>query len=414
MFQRVGAAAYRTDLTNIIQLCNIIGNPQKDLKCIHIAGTNGKGSVTHILASALQSGKKKVGVFVSPHYKDYRERIKVNGQLINKKFVTGFVEQYQEQFKNINASFFEITTAMAFAYFKHKQVDYAVIETGMGGRLDSTNIITPMLSVITNIGYDHQQFLGDTLEKIAGEKAGIIKPGVPVVIGETHYETRNVFIDKAEGTNSKIVFADLEYELVKHNRFKKGYNKFKIKKRGDRYPKAYLTDLEGSFQSKNIVTALAAFDVLKKQDPTIYDYQMETGLLEVKRITGFTGRWIVKTENPLTVFDSAHNADGIRMLNDELQQLKFTHLHFVYGTVSDKDISAVLSLLPVEATYYFCKADIPRGMNAAELKAQAEKFGLEGESYPSVKEAFDAAKRKATKKDMVLVAGSVFIVAELL
>lgn len=414
MFQRVGAAAYRTDLTNIIQLCNIVGNPQKDLKCIHIAGTNGKGSVTHILASALQAGKKKTGVFVSPHYKDYRERIKVNGQLISKKFVTGFVEQYQEQFKNINASFFEITTTMAFAYFKHKKVDYAVIETGMGGRLDSTNIITPLLSVITNIGYDHQQFLGDTLEKIASEKAGIIKPGVPVVIGETHYETRNVFIEKAEETNSDIVFADLEYELVKHLGVKNRLEKFKIKKRGDRAPRTYLTDLHGNYQSKNIVTALAAFDALKKQDPTMYDYQMESGLLVVKDKTSFTGRWIVKENKPLTVFDSAHNVDGIRILNDELQQEKFDQLHFVYGTVSDKDISAVLSLLPAEATYYFCKADIPRGMNAAELKAQAEKFGLEGESYPSVKEAFDAAKRKATKKDMVLVAGSVFVVAELL
>ncbi len=415
MFQRVGAAAYRSDLTNIVQLCNIIGNPQRDIKCIHVAGTNGKGSVTHILASILQEGKKDVGVFVSPHYKDYRERIKINGQLINKQFVSQFVEQYQEEFKRINASFFEITTAMAFAYFKHKKVDYAVIETGLGGRLDSTNIISPILSVITNIGYDHQQFLGNTLEKIAGEKSGIIKQGVPVVIGETHFATRNVFIDKAEQTNSKIAFADLEYDLVKHLRFKKNtFETFRIKKRESGIPVDYNTDLTGAYQAKNIITALSALDMLSHIGIVVPDYHKTLGLMWVRRSTGFAGRWMVLNKSPLTVLDSAHNVDGLRTLNEELEQLKFTHLHFVYGTVKDKDIRRALSLLPKHATYYFCKANLPRGLDAGELKQQAAEFNLHGEMYESVAAAFAAAKKQAQKPDMILVAGSVFVVAEVL
>lgn len=391
MFQRVGAAAYRSDLTNIIQLCDLLGNPERDLKCIHVAGTNGKGSVTHIIASIFQEQGYKVGVFVSPHYKDYRERIKINGKFVSKKFVTAFVEQHQKQFKKIDASFFEITTAMAFEYFKEKKVDFAVIETGMGGRLDSTNIITPLLSVITNISYDHLQFLGNTLEKIAGEKAGIIKKNIPVVIGETQKETKPVFVVKAKEMKSEIFFAD---KKITSRKFK--------------------TDLKGIYQHKNIPTALMAIDALKKSGVKVSDSAITKGLKHVAKNTSFIGRWMVVGEKPLIVFDSAHNEGGIRELKYEIENTKYETLHFVFGTVADKDISKVLSLLPKQAKYYFCKADIPRGLNAHELKQQANNFKLKGDVYSSVKQAFKTAKRNASKKDLVLVAGSVFVVAEVL
>ena len=391
MFQRVGAAAYRNDLTNIIQLCDLLGNPQEDLKCIHVAGTNGKGSVTHIIASVLQQQGYKVGVFVSPHYKDYRERIKINGKFISKKFVTAFVEKNQKQFKKIDASFFEITTSMAFEYFKKGRVDFAVIETGMGGRLDSTNIIMPLLSVITNISYDHQQFLGNTLQKIAAEKAGIIKKNIPVVIGETQKETKPVFVAKAKAMKSAIYFADKEI----------GEHKFK-------------TDLKGIYQLKNIPTALMAIDVLKKNGVKISNQAIAKGLKHVAKNTSFIGRWMVMGEKPLIVFDSAHNEGGVKELKQEIRNTKYETLHLVFGTVADKDISKVLSLLPKDAKYYFCKADIPRGLHAEELKQQAGKFKLTGDVYSSVKQAFKAAKQNASKKDLVLVAGSVFVVAELI
>jgi dihydrofolate synthase/folylpolyglutamate synthase len=389
MFQRLGAAAYRSDLTNIIKLCDILGNPQKDLKCIHIAGTNGKGSVTHIIASVLQQQGYKVGVFVSPHYKDYRERIKINGQYISKKFVTAFVEENKEKFKDIQASFFEISTAMAFEYFKQKLVDFAVIETGMGGRLDSTNIITPLLSVITNISFDHQQFLGNTLPLIATEKAGIIKPGIPVVIGETQKETQAVFSIKARATKSPIWFADKE---LKGLRFK--------------------TDLQGSYQQKNVPTALMAIEVLKQSGVKVSDKAITKGLKNVARNTAFIGRWMIMGKKPLLIFDSAHNQAGIKEVAKNLSKLSFNKMHFVYGTVADKDIAPVLKLLPKNATYYFCKANIPRGLNAGELKQQAAGFKLMGEAYPSVNKALKAALKAAGNKDLVLVSGSVFVVAE--
>lgn len=388
MFQRVGAAAYRANLDNIVKLSNILGNPQKELKCIHIAGTNGKGSVTHIIASILQEQGYKVGVFVSPHYKDYRERIKINGKLVSKKFVTKFVETNQNKFKKINASFFEISTAMAFEYFKEKKVDYAIIETGMGGRLDSTNIITPLLSVITNISFDHQQFLGNTLPLIAGEKAGIIKPGVPVVIGETQKETKPVFVKKAKECKSKIYFADAVGR------------------------KTYKSDLHGAYQQKNINTALMAIDVLEQAGIKVSDKAVAQGLKHVARNTNMIGRWMQMNKKPLVIFDSAHNEGGLRELKSGLAKTEYKHLHFVYGTVGDKDISNNLKLLPKNATYYFCKADIPRGLDAKELQAQAAKFGLKGKTYASVKKAYKAALKHAGKKDLVLVAGSVFVVAE--
>jgi dihydrofolate synthase/folylpolyglutamate synthase len=390
MYQRIGASAYRSDLTNIIELCKIIGNPQNNLRCIHVAGTNGKGSVTHIIASILQEQGYKVGVFVSPHYKDYRERIKINGKYISKKFVTRFVSKHIEEFKKINASFFEISTAMAFEYFSGRKVDYAIIETGMGGRLDSTNIIIPLLSVITNISYDHQQFLGNTLASIAGEKAGIIKPNIPIVIGETLRETKPVFVAKAKAVGARIYFTRKEEKQT------------------------LLTDLRGNFQRKNIATALRAMEVLKKTRVDISGSAIKKGLKHVMKNTAFIGRWMVMQKHPLIVFDSAHNEGGLRELKSEIQNLKYEKLHFVYGTVGDKDISQNLSALPKKADYYFCKADIPRGMDVNDLKKEAAKHGLKGECFPSVKKAYKAAKNKATKKDTVLVAGSVFVIAEVL
>ena len=391
MFQKVGASAYRNDLGNIVKLCNILGNPQKELKLIHVAGTNGKGSVTHVIASILQEQGYKTGVFVSPHYKDFRERIKINGKKVSKNFLTAFVQKNIKKFKKIDASFFEISTAMAFEYFKNQQVDYAVIETGMGGRLDSTNIIEPLLSVITNISFDHQQFLGNTLPLIAAEKAGIIKNKVPVIIGETNKETKPVFIKKAKEYSSPIYFADKE--IGQHN---------------------FMTDLRGEYQQKNITTSLMAIKVLRKTGVKISDKAIKNGLKNVAHNTSFIGRWTLRGKKPLTIFDSAHNEGGLRALKHEIDKTPFKKLHFVYGTVGDKDISKNLAVLPKNAHYYFCKADIPRALEAVELKRQAEKFSLQGDSYASVKKAFKAAKKAAGAKDMILVAGSIFVVAEVL
>lgn len=399
MFQRVGAAAYRADLHNITRLCEITRQPQKDLKCIHVAGTNGKGSVTHLLASILQEQGYKVGIFVSPHYKDYRERIKINGQFISKKFVAAFISEHFESFKNVNASFFEMTTVLAFAYFKKEQVDVAVIETGMGGRLDSTNIITPILSVITNISLDHQQFLGDTPAKIAVEKAGIIKTHIPVVIGESTTETKPVFLNRSKQMQSPVYFAG-------------------------RPPESYSSLLPGPYQKKNIATVLKAVEVLKKTGFKISESSVKKGIKNVVSNTAFIGRWMLIQKNPLVIFDSAHNEAGLNEVVKELRRLmkqrlpeanqrRKPQIHFVYGTVNDKDLSACLSLLPPKAVYYFCKADIPRGKDAGELMREAAEFQLKGRAYSSVKTAYQAAMKAAGKNDVVIVAGSIFVVAEL-
>lgn len=406
MFQRVGAAAYRADLGNITALSEILGHPERDTKFIHVAGTNGKGSVTHIIASILQAQGYKVGVFTSPHYRDYRERIKVNGQLITRPFITRFVNDNLEKFKAVNASFFEITTAMAFAYFKDKKVDYAIIEVGMGGRLDSTNIITPLLSVITNISFDHTQFLGDTLPLIAGEKAGIIKSKVPVVIGETHAETKEVFRSTADKKNAAITFADKKIRL----------SDFKTAATGSSFStggKVYKSDLTGDYQKKNITTALAAIQQLQAAGVKVSDSAIRSGLRQVKTSTYFIGRWMVMSKKPLVIFDSAHNEGGIKELTSQLRKLTYDHLHFVYGTVSDKDITHILSLLSKKATYYFCKPDIPRGKDAKQLQDEAKAQKLHGEVYPSVKKAYKAALAGAGKNDLIVVSGSIFVVAEL-
>jgi dihydrofolate synthase/folylpolyglutamate synthase len=407
MFQRVGAAAYRADLGNITALSEILGHPERDIKFIHIAGTNGKGSVTHIIASILQAQGYKVGVFTSPHYKDYRERIKINGQLITRPFITKFVSENKEKFVSVNASFFEITTAMAFQYFKEKKVDYALIEVGMGGRLDSTNIITPLLSVITNISFDHTQFLGNTLPLIAGEKAGIMKTNVPVVIGETHSETMGVFIKKATEIKASIVFADKEIRLANFKSNIKGIS-FTLDK------KAYSSDLSGDYQKKNITTALAAVRELQAQGVTISSSAISKGLKNIKSSTYFIGRWMVMSKKPQVIFDSAHNEGGIKELTAQLKKIPYKQLHFVYGTVGDKDITNILSLLPKKAIYYFCKPDIPRGKDINELDSEASAQRLKGTAFQSVSKAYKMALSQAGKDDFVLVSGSIFVVAEVL
>jgi len=407
MYQRQGAAAYKADLTNIIALCELLGNPQNELKYIHIAGTNGKGSVTHILASILQAQGLNVGVFSSPHYKDYRERIKINGRLISKKYVASFVAKYKDDFKTVNASFFEITNAMAFQYFKDKKVDIVVLETGMGGRLDSTNIVTPLLSIVTNISYDHQLFLGDTLPKIAIEKAGIIKPSIPVVIGETQDEIKQVFVQKAKQCKSEIVFAD---KVAKVTLLKNKLTKLTFLYNG----KKYKTDLAGAYQLKNISTALAGVEQLRKIKFDISDKTLKKGLRNVRKDTYFLGRFMVVNKKPLVIFDSAHNEAGLNVLLSQIASQQLNKIHFVYGTVSDKDLSKVFPLLPKDAAYYFCKPAIPRGKDALELSQEAEENGLYGEAYDSVKRAYKIALESASKDDIVIVSGSIFIVAEVI
>ena len=390
MYQRIGNAAYKTDLQNTISLCNILDNPQYKFKSIHIAGTNGKGSTSHIIASVLQEVGYKVGLYTSPHLKDFRERVKINGEMIPENEVIAFVENYKTQFEQINLSFFEWTVGLAFDYFANQEVDIAVIETGLGGRLDSTNVITPEVSVITNIGLDHTQFLGDTLPKIAVEKAGIIKPNVPVVIGETQTEIRNVFKDKAKDVKAPILFADREAKQKK-----------------------YECDLKGLYQQKNIQTAVIALKQLQNIGWNIAEQHITKGLKRVVKNTGLMGRWQVLQDNPLVICDTGHNEAGITYNMQQLEEMSYNKLHFVFGAVNDKSIANILQLLPKQASYYFCEANIPRALNVEDLYKQANDVGLKGVKIKNVKEALNKAKSMATNDDVIFVGGSTFVVAEL-
>ncbi len=419
MYQRIGAAAFKKDLSNTIALCGMLGNPHTKFKTIHVAGTNGKGSVSHIIAAMLQSCGYKTGLYISPHYRDFRERIKIKGRYITKPAVIGFVRKYQEEYMKIKPSFFEITVAMAFDYFAKQGADVAVIETGLGGRLDSTNVITPVLSVITNIGYDHMQFLGNTLQSIASEKAGIIKPEVPVVIGETDDETAPVFIQAAKERNSVIEFADRHVRAVLKSKEIKMFGRMTF----DLYENEKLvrenisTDLYGNFQLKNIATAWQAARMLNQLGFNMSESKMLSSFYAAKMLTRMKGRWDVrrwKEDGPLVVYDSAHNEHGLKVSLPELNELKCDTLHMVIGAVNDKDLTKVLPLFPAHAKYYFCKPDIPRGLDARELQKQAEAFGLIGEVYPSVKWAFyNGALNNAKKDDVIFVGGSTFVVAEM-
>ncbi|WP_289022884.1 folylpolyglutamate synthase/dihydrofolate synthase family protein [uncultured Salegentibacter sp.] len=390
MFQRVGAQAFKKDLSRTIKLDEYLGNPHKNFKSVHIAGTNGKGSTSHMLASILQEAGYKVGLYTSPHLKDFRERIKVDGKFIPKKNVVGFVEEHRDFLTENNLSFFEMTVGMAFDYFSKTKVDIAIIEVGLGGRLDSTNIITPEVSVITNIGLDHTAFLGDTIAEIAKEKAGIIKDNVPVIIGETQKETTRVFKEEALKHKSEIYFAqDLKLEN-------------------------YDTDLKGGYQNKNMNTAVAAIKALREKGWEIPEECLKNGLNSVKLHTSLQGRWDILREKPRVICDTAHNAEGLSLVFKQLKNEKFQHLHIVLGVVNDKDLEKILPLFPKAALYYFSKPAVPRGLDAEILQQKAADFGLEGSLFGSISEAYDAALDAALDQDLVFIGGSTFSVAEII
>ena len=413
MFSRIGAAAYKANLDNTIALCDAIGNPQNKFKSIHIAGTNGKGSTSHLLAAILQQAGYKTGLYTSPHLKDFRERIKVNGQMVSETFVIDFVEKTKVVSQKIQPSFFELTVAMAFEYFAKEEVDIAVIETGLGGRLDSTNIITPLLSVITNIGYDHTNLLGDTLEKIASEKAGIIKPGVPVVIGQYLPQTKEIFISKAKKENAPIYFAQDEYEVsqIKYSPTSLTCN---IKNIEQDITETFECELNGLYQTKNLQTVLCAVGILMQQGFTISNQAEKYAIKHVKMLTALAGRWDVIAQQPTIILDVAHNEDGVRQLLEQLKLVKSasSQLHIVMGMVKDKDVNKVLSLLPQDAMYYFSNAHTERAMPHLQLKEKAAALHLVGNSFDNVNTAIQAAKYAATKNDTIIVCGSVFLIAE--
>ena len=413
MFSRVGAIAYKEDLHNTIALCKALDDPQNKFKSIHIAGTNGKGSTSHMLAAILQQAGYKTGLYTSPHLKDFRERIRIDGEMISKDFVVDFVNKTKALSDLVQPSFFELTVAMAFDYFAKEEVDIAVIETGLGGRLDSTNIITPVLSIITNIGYDHMNILGNTLEEIAAEKAGIIKPQVPVVIGEYRSETKDIFLSKAKKENAPIIFAQDEYDvsgIQYHTRMlacdvTDGHNKIK---------EHFELDLNGLYQTRNLCTVLAAEGQLIKTGFPITNEAEKSALADTKKITGLHGRWDVIRENPTVVLDVAHNADGISQVLQQLDSLSstYTKLNFVMGAVNDKDIQKMFSLLPTNAGYFFTNAHIPRALPHEELRSIAAGLGLNGEGYDDVNDAIQAAIEDAGKDGLVMVCGSVFVIGE--
>lgn len=391
MYQKQGASAYKEDLTNTILLANHLNNPEKKIKTIHVAGTNGKGSTSHFLASILQEAGYKTGLYTSPHLKDFRERIKINGEDISEDFVVDFIASNKSFFEENQLSFFEMTVGLAFDYFRQEKVDIAIIEVGLGGRLDSTNIISPLLSVITNIGLDHVQFLGNTIEKIASEKAGIIKPKTPVVIGEYTSETKPVFENKVKETQSEIFFAS---ELIQET-----------------YPSVLL----GDYQVQNKKTVLQAIRVLQSQNQfKISEENIKNGFWNVVKNTRLQGRWHQLGSHPKIICDTAHNKHGLEIVMKQLQREEFDTLHFVLGVVNDKDLDDVLPLFPKDAKYYFCKPNIPRGLEASILAEKAIIFGRKGKVFNSVTEAYAEAKKNALENDFIYIGGSTFVVAEIL
>lgn len=388
MYQRQGNIAFKKDLTNTLALTRYLNNPEKKFRSIHIAGTNGKGSTCHMIASILQEAGYRVGLYTSPHLKDFRERIKINGKEVSEDFVVDFVEKNKVFLESQGLSFFEMTVGMAFYYFAVADVDIAIIEVGLGGRLDSTNIITPLISVITNIDYDHMQMLGDTLPEIAFEKAGIIKPGIPVIIGEKQEAVFSVFTAKANEKSSLLIVAPQDNKQL------------------------YQTDLKGSYQLKNLNTAVTTLKTLREKDFDISDGNIKNGLLNVAKNTGFKGRWQVLKSKPKVICDTAHNVAGLGYVMRQLKEQKYNKLHMVIGVVNDKNLDNILPLFPKDAIYYFCKPDIPRGLDAEFLKENAKVFLLEGTVFNSVAEAYKKAVEQAVKNDLIFIGGSTFVVAE--
>jgi dihydrofolate synthase/folylpolyglutamate synthase len=412
MFSRIGAAAFKKDLTNTLEICEALGNPQKKFKSIHVAGTNGKGSVSHMLAAVLQTANYKTGLYTSPHLKDFRERIKVNGEMCDEDFIVTFVEKVKPLIEKIQPSFFEITVAMAFSYFAEQNVDVAVVEVGLGGRLDSTNIITPELCVITNIGFDHMNMLGDTLEKIAYEKAGIIKGNIPVIIGETFPETKPVFEKVAKEKNAPLIFAGNNRYAADWNHNHNQLNVTVVEKEKDEHI-TYRLDLPGIYQRKNLVTVLETIKCLQKKGWKIEDEQIHKGLSQAKKITGLHGRWEVIHQKPTVVLDVAHNVDGIKQLVEQIELSTYNDLHIIIGMVKDKEIEKILEQLPKFAKYYFTKAQIPRALPTTELALKAARLELKGNIYNDVDTALKEALQHANEEDLIIVCGSVFLVGEL-
>jgi dihydrofolate synthase/folylpolyglutamate synthase len=415
MFQRIGASAFKKDLSNTLKLCERLGNPQQALRCIHIAGTNGKGSTAHALASVLQTAGYKTGLYTSPHLKSFRERIKINGTEIPEAEVCRFVQLHRDFLEGLKPSFFEMTVAMAFDYFAREAVDYAVIETGMGGRLDSTNVVTPLLSLITNIGMDHVQFLGDSLDKIAGEKAGIIKEGVPVVIGQTQAETAPVFRQVAAQKKAILLFADERMTVLP-----KGMAAGQLPLRAvfevreaDGKTWELSMDLLGDYQARNLPAILLALDRLKGMGLRIWEEDIRTGLANIQANTGLKGRWQILHTHPRVICDTGHNIDGFRAILDQLASLTYRKLTLVLGMVADKDVDEILALLPRDASYVFCQADQPRSMPAHDLQQKALAQGLVGIVIADVNEALEFAKKNARPDDLIFVGGSTFVVAEI-
>ena len=390
MYQSKGKSAYKKNLSNTILLADYLKNPEKEFKSIHVGGTNGKGSCSHMLASILQEAGYKVGLYTSPHLKDYRERIKINGKDISKQFVMKFVERHKAFFEANSLSFFEMTVGLAFDYFAKEKVDIAIIEVGLGGRLDSTNIIMPQLSVITNIGLDHVQFLGNTLPKIASEKAGSIKPNIPIVIGETHQETEVVFKQKAEEVNAQIYFADQIIDTVLES------------------------DLKGAYQKHNIKTVIQSVEILNIKDFKISNKELKNGLLNVVNNTNLMGRWQILNENPKVICDTAHNKEGLKHTMRQLDKECLGQLHIVFGVVNDKDLEEVISLLPTSANYYLSKPNVPRGLEVEKLAGFFKKNCFNYKVYSSVENAYSEAKSTANQEDCIYIGGSTFVVAEIL
>jgi len=407
MFQRIGAAAYKANLDNTIALCNYLGNPERQLKTVHIAGTNGKGSSSHLVAAVLQQAGYKTGLYTSPHLKSFTERIRINGQAIEEDYITHFVNKHFDFIETLQPSFFEMTVGLAFSYFVEKQVDIAVIEVGLGGRLDSTNVISPEVSLITNISYDHQNLLGDTLPQIATEKAGIIKTHTPVVVSQWQEEVAKVFEQKSQAENSPLIFADLKYQIIAE------VDNFTVLRGKKVLFKDLSCELKGSYQPKNFKGVIGVIECLRQKGYDIRDEAVHTGFAKVCSLTGLKGRWQQLGQNPLIICDTGHNEDGIRQIVAQIQQQKFKQLHFVLGAVNDKAIDKILVQLPKNAIYYFCKPNLPRGLEVDSLKTQAQTYGLEGNVYTSVQAAIQAAKQAAEANDMIFIGGSTFVVAEI-
>lgn len=411
LFSRIGAAAYKEDLNNTIRLCEFLGNPHTEFKSIHVAGTNGKGSVSHMLAAIFQTAGYKTGLYTSPHLKDFRERIKINGEIVSEEFIVDFTKRIKPLIAEIEPSFFEITVAMAFDYFEQQNVDIAIIETGLGGRLDSTNIITPELSVITNIGMDHMNLLGNSLEKIAAEKAGIIKYNIPVVIGEVLSETKPIFEKIAKEKKSFLTIASQKRQVTDW-KWEKHELIVETAEQHSTGHETYHLDLPGIYQIKNLLTVLECCHQLKLKAWKLDDETIHKALRHVKKLTGFHGRWDVIHQFPTVVLDVAHNEDGIKQLTEQIELTDHHELHIILGFVKDKEIEKILALLPETAHYYFTRANIPRALDAESLREEAAKHNLKGKNYKDVNTALAEAKMKAAKNDLIIVCGSVFLVGE--